>query len=88
MNIQELKPGFEFANLHELTPKERIVLLPFFDKIWNVQDLAKKVSMHQKTLHNLIRRLVLKKLVIKLPKCEVGMSQYRFNHDANFNKQN
>ena len=64
MNSEVLIPGLKFINEHKLTPKEVEILIYFLEKPYITSELAEKLEMDSRTLHQLIQRLKLKNVLV------------------------
>jgi len=76
---QLLVPGLKFANKHQLTQREMEVLIPFFEKPYTTIELSKVLGAHKVTLHSVIQRLKLKRLLILKNRDNKGTNLYEFN---------
>lgn len=79
MNPKDLIVGLEFSRKHDLTPRETEVLIPFLEKPYTTQALAKELQANKTSLHHIISRLKLKDLVILKDRDEKGTNLYEFN---------
>ena len=81
MKPENLIAGLEFARRFELTIKETEILIPFLDKTYTTQKLAEVLKAHPTSLHHVIQRLKLKKLLVFKDKDEKGSFLYEFNRE-------
>jgi len=79
MSIENLILGIGFAVEHELTLREMQVLLPFLSKPYTTQGLADEIGANKISLHHIIQRLKLKKLIVLEDRDEKGTFLYKFN---------
>lgn len=63
--MNELIKGFEFALKHKLSLKDMEVLLSFMEKSQSTTQLAKEKGVNMNTIHAVITRLNLRKLIIE-----------------------
>ena len=79
MSKETLILGLEFANEHELTPKEINIFLKFMGRSYTTSELAEELEVNKSTLHNLIFRLKLKSLLILENSDSKGTFKYALN---------
>ncbi len=82
MNKESLIPGLKFVEEYELTQKEIYVLMPFFmnDKAYSNNQLSELLDYHKTTLHHILQRLKLKRLIVKA-KVEDRNYMYKLNQE-------
>ena len=79
MNSEVLIPGLRFARKHSLTPKEVEVLILFLERPLTIVELSKILEANKTTLHHVIQRLKLKKLLILKNRDSKGVNLYEFD---------
>lgn len=79
MNPEELAAGLRFATKFDLTPRETEILVPFLEKPYTTQELAGVLKAHKTSLHHIIQRLKLKKLLVLKDRDTKGTNLYEFN---------
>lgn len=79
MKPEALIPGLKFSIKHNLTQRETEILLPFMEKDYTAQGLSDLLGSSTTTIHHLIQRLKLKKLLVLKDKDERGTYLYKFN---------
>ena len=79
MSSEDLVFGLKFANKYNLTQKETEVLIPFLEKPYTTLELSELLKAHKTTLHHVIQRLKLKKLLVLKNRDEKGNNLYEFN---------
>ncbi len=78
----ELSPGIELAMKYALSPKQMKVLLWFLKKPYNTQELAKELDIKPGTLHHLVMKLKLRRLLRLKGRDEKGNNTYEFNEEV------
>lgn len=79
MDPKELIPGLEFAKKYDLTQREILVLIPHLKKPMTSKGVAEALKYNRGSLHHIILRLKLKRLLILKDRNEDGSNILEFD---------
>jgi len=81
MDYKDLIVGLNFAVKYELTKREMELLVLFLVKPLTTAEASKILEANPTTLHHIIQRLKLKRMLISKNRDSAGNNLYKFNDE-------